>query len=270
MMPKLITGSATVSQLGTSQGRDTQNSVSQNLNPDNFAALIQKNGLSVIWEKALMCPFRTNEPSPDTHDPNCKICNGEGYTYIDPIPTTMLISGATIEQTFYIQGRFDMGIAQISALPGVLIGYWDRVTLDQSVIRHTQTMQRGEGTNKDLLRYKALDVLHVQYQGQVFTKNRDYTLVDNQIVWTVNESARPPSAEFYAVLYTRRPIYIILNLQHQHRDVQDTVAGTSRQMPLQATAKLDFLVRDESRDPAPSKADSPFPDPVRRVSGVKD
>lgn len=268
-MAKLVTGSVTVSQMPAASG--VPDPTPQNMNAVAFTALIQKNGLAVTWEKALFCPFRTNEPTPNTHDINCKTCNGDGYIYVQPVETKMLVSGATIEQVFYIQGRFDGGIAQISAMPGDLIGYWDRVTVNQSTIRYTQPVERLAKTTTDPLRYTALDVLHVQYQDRVFTKDRDFRVKDNQIVWTSNKSARPPDGEFYTTLYTRRPVYIILNLQHQHREVPDTIAGTTQQMPLQATAKLDFLVRDETRDNSTNKPVSPFPPRVENpVSGIKD
>ena len=258
-MSNFLTGGAKISRVGVGQGRDPSSDASPSgFNPQDFINLINTYGMPVLWEKAMLCPSRINSPSPATHDPNCKLCKGDGYLYIDPQPTKMSLQGATLEQTFFIQGRFDAGVTTITSFPTDRISYWDKVTMTTSQIRYTDLVTRHKNSLIDPLRYPMLDVLHIQDSKKGYDIGRDFRLVDNQIVWTKNDSARPRDGVAYSIMCVRRPVYIILNLINQHNDVPDLVAGTTNAMPLQATAKLDFLVRDESLDAAAVAPASPF------------
>lgn len=224
-----------------------------------FVRMIKDRGLPVSWEKALFCSNRSNAVAPGGHDPNCDVCDGSGYLYIQPTPTQMLISGATLEQAFYIQGKADSGIATITALPENKIGYWDRVVVTQSTVRYTELVRRRENTLVDRLRYETLGVLHIQYKKTVFVPIRDFKVNGDNLTWTSNAKVRPPDGEFYSILIERRPVYIVLDMTKHHRDQHDGNTGATEKMPLQVTAKLDFIVRDESKEKAPAvKPVSPF------------
>lgn len=207
----------------------------------------------------MFCPNRRQVPNPGDHDPNCDLCDGTGWMYVQPTQTQMLVQGTTLEQTFYIQGRFDTGLATISSLAEDRVGYWDRVTLQTSVVRYTELIQRSENGLEDRLRYKTLSVLALQYKTKTFTFGRDFRVIDDKLIWTANESVRPKAREFYSILTERRPVYIVLNLMKHHRDVYDSINKTATPMPQQSQAKLDFLVRDESKtNQAPVAPQSPF------------
>lgn len=224
-----------------------------------YVRLVKTRGVPVTWEKAMFCPSRMQTPNPGDHDPNCDLCDGTGWLYIQPKQTQMMVQGATLEQTFYMQGRFDTGLATITSLPDDDIGYWDRVTLTQSKVRYSELIRRRENTLVDRLRYQTLTVLAVQAGSRVFTPDRDFRLEGDSIVWTSNAAARPKDADFYSILTERRPVYLLLNLLKYHREAYDRSAGQSVRMSQQAQAKLDFLVRDESKEPMPSVTpQSPF------------
>jgi hypothetical protein len=107
-----------------------------------------------------------------------------------------------------------------------------------------------------------LDVLHVQKDSRVFVKGKDFNVENDQLVWTKNKNARPDDGSTYSIMYERRPIYIILGMMNHHRDVADlSDLSKTRAMPLRATGKLDFLVKDEAREQQAIKAKSPFSKP---------
>lgn len=220
-------------------------------NVDGFVRMIKDRGLPVRWEKAMLCGNRVSSPQPGDHDPNCDVCDGSGYLYIQPRETQMLVQGATLEQTFFIQGKFDSGVATITSLPEDKISYWDRVTLTKSTVRYTELVRRREDTFVDRLRYETLDVLHVQHKKKTFIPVRDFRVEGDTLIWTKNDKVRPKDGEFYSILIERRPVYIVLNMLKHHRDQHDGNTKATQSMPLQVTAKLDFIVRDESKEKAP-------------------
>jgi hypothetical protein len=231
---------------------------------DAFAALLKNKGYDVLWERAALCP---NLPGSGLtkrdHPTNCKVCDRTGFVYFQPTKidanTKMLMQGIKLDQSFYAYGRWDVGQMMVTAMPGYQLSQWDRLTLSNGRGTLTERPRRMPGTDTDVLRYAPLCVDYVTWVGRdgvavVFTEE-DYAFNGNSLTWIT--TARPDDNDYYSVVYEYRPRYVVLDLLHQHRDqVQD---GVHYPFPVQAIAKLDYLVRDVGKDPAYATYDNPFP-----------
>lgn len=229
---------------------------------DAFTKLIASKGYDVTWEKAVLCP---NVPrgglTNRDHDIDCQICGGFEFIYVDPICTQMVFQAIRLDQSYYAHGRWDFGQAMVTALPEFRLHYFDRLTLCNGVARFPERPVRRAGTTSDPLKYPAIGIDYVAWVDRNKTLKTfspsDYTLSTDgtSIQWLT--STPPDDGDTYTISYRYHPRYVVLNLTHHHRE--STVDGKHYEFPVQAIAKLDFLVRDESKD-APSTVDTnPFP-----------
>lgn len=233
---------------------------------DEFTRFIADKGYSVCWEKAILCP---NVPgtglSPRDHALGCTVCDGRGFVYIDPYSTAMLMQGIRLNQSFYAYGRWDTGNMMVTAEPGLVLDYFDRLTITNGVSRFTERLTRQPGTASDLFKYSPLCVDYVAWVDRtgalaVFQSGDDFTMTDTGITWVGTN--QPDATSFYSVGYTFRPRYVVMDLVHHHRD--STVAGKHYMFPVQAVAKLDYLVRNQSEDPQQVVDTNPFEQRVSR------
>lgn len=226
---------------------------------DEFTRFIADKGYKVTWEKAILCP---NVPgtglSPRDHVMNCQVCEGRGFVYVQPCETAMLMQGIKLNQSFYAYGRWDMGNMMVTAEPGFVLDYFDRLTILNGISRFTQRLVRQPDVTSDVFKYSPLCVDYVAWVDRsgslvVFENDADFTVSATGITWSANQ---PDAGSFYSVGYTYRPRYVVLDLVHHHRD--STVEGKHYMFPVQAVAKLDYLIRNEGAD-APQVVDqNPF------------
>lgn len=236
---------------------------------DAFAKFIYDHGYQVQWEKAAFCP---NVPptglGPRDHHIACPICNGSGFVYYDPPDdmklTTMLMQGIRLEQSYHAYGRWDVGTQMVTAMPDYTIDYFDRLTLCNGTARFRERVTRQPGTTTDKLRYSPLTIEHVSGLDRnealkVFTVDTDLAIsADGTSVEWLLTTGLPDDGDRYSVVYTYRPRYIVQDLVHQHRD-QPVDGGQRVAFPVQAIARLDFLIRDLGGDEPVTREEDPFP-----------
>ena len=230
---------------------------------DAFTKFIADKGYVVCWEKAILCP---NVPgtglSPRDHVIGCTVCGGTGFIYIQPCHTSMLMQGVKLNQSFYAYGRWDMGNMLVTAEPEFLIDYFDRLTLMNGVGRFTQRVARQPNATTDVLKYSPLCIDYVGWVARdgttlvAFQEGVDYAISADETGISWGGTNQPDAGSFYSVGYTYRPRYVVQDLVHHHRD--STIDGKHYMFPVQAVAKLDYLVRNESSDAPQDDAKNPF------------
>lgn len=236
--------------------------VSVDFDRDEFTAVLYDKGYKVLWEKATLCPNRpATGLAPRDHDIDCRICDGTGFLFFSSRETRMLVTGVRIDQMYYAFGRWDAGQIMVTALPEERVHYWDRLTLLNGVSRFHELVRRQPGTQSDKLKYTPLCLEHVSRIDRVgalqtYSINEECQARLGNLEW-LTTSGLPDDGAYYSVAYTYRPRYVVLDLMHQHRE--STIEGLHYEFPTQAVAKLDFLIRDESRDSPEVDDANPFP-----------
>jgi hypothetical protein len=233
---------------------------------DAFAKVIKEKGYDVTWYKAAFCP---NTPpgtlsSRRDHAFSCPICDGTGFVYFDPCNTRVLMMGMKLDQSFYAYGRWDHGTSMVTAEPGLRLSFFDRLVLNNSLLRYTERIVRTPGQTTDVLAYPALCVEYVGWvnrvgQLQTFVSGQHYQLSQGggSIEWLIT-TGLPDDRSRYVVAYEYRPRYVVIDLPHAHRDQRED--GKERSFPVQAMARLDYLVRERGLDPQQVVDESPFPE----------
>lgn len=229
---------------------------------DAFTRFISDKGYDITWEKAVLCPNVSGAGlSPRDHAIGCRICGGGGYVYVDAITTKMLMQGIRMNQSFFAYGRWDVGNMLVTAEPEFTIDYFDRLTLGNGVGRYTQRLVRQPGAAVDRLKYAPLCFHYVAWVDRSnmlvpFIADVDFRISadGSSVEWFgVNQ---PDANSFYSVCYDYRPRYVVLDLVHHHRD--STIDGQHYAFPVQAVAKLDFLIRNEGQDARQVLDTNPF------------
>jgi hypothetical protein len=229
---------------------------------DEFTRFIADKGYNVLWEKAVPCP---NVPgtglSPRDHVIGCPVCLEEGYVFVDPCNTHMLMQGIKLTQSFYAYGRWDSGSMMVTAEPGMILDYWDRFTLQNGVARFSERIVRQPNITNDITKYSPLCIDYVAWvdhntQLVVFQSGTDFIMSPDGSGITWQTANQPDAMSFYSVMYNYRPRYVVTDIVHHHRD--STIDGKHYMFPVQAVAKLDFLVRNQSADPPIVVDKSPF------------
>ena len=233
---------------------------------DAFTAALKDKGYDVIWEKATFCPNRASARgrgglAPKDHRINCQICDGSGYLYYSSTPTQMLMTSMNLSQNFYAYGRFDSGTQMVTALPEQRLHPFDRLTLCNGVARFQDIVRRQPETLSDSLKYAPLCVENVSWVDRdgalaTFKDSTHFTTIEEVFTWR-SATDSPDANDYYTISYTYRPRYIVIELPHQHRD--STIDGTHYEFPVQAMARLDYLLRDESKDAPEADDQPPFP-----------
>lgn len=228
------------------------------MNADAFKALIQAQSPPLLWEKAATCPCRLDNGD---HDPTCTLCS-HGIYYYDGQEVPMLITSASLQQNFYMQGSLDMGSIMVTSLYENPISYGDRITIKANEVRDNELKQRTKGTRIDSLKFPALAISYVRTRERIFVKDSDYWITaTGMLEWSKSKNSRPEDGEFFTVVYTRWPVYVITEMLHHHRDrrvKQSTVLDQAVKLPIQGIAKLYQLVRDEGKDAPEVSYSSPF------------
>lgn len=239
---------------------------------DDFAKFIEDHGYQVKWEKAAFCPNTPNTGlGPRDHHISCSVCEGTGFVYYDPPDkpvdlrnTYMLMQGIRLDQSYHAYGRWDVGTQMVTAMPEFTIDYFDRLTLCNGIARFRERVTRQPGTTTDRLRYSPVLLDHVSWVDRdgalkVFTIDTDCAVSADgtSIEWAL-AIGLPDDLDRYSVVYTYHPRYIVQDLVHQHRD-QSVDGGKRVAFPVQAVAKLDFLMRDIGNDAPSTKEEDPFP-----------
>jgi hypothetical protein len=214
--------------------------------PEYFLALVKNKGYPAVWEQAMACPNRIGDKT--KHNINCTVCEGRQYVYHTPATITVALTSLTLKEMWREIGRFDLGTAMVTTEPAHRLGYWDKLTLTENRLRYTEPMQRlPRGADK--LRYPPLTITRaVGADGTTtYTQGIDFTLLENKITWLPNKG--PGIGGFYALSYFYRPVYIVLDLIHAIRDTPLARAqGHMVEMPVQAIARLDYLLADRTAE----------------------
>jgi hypothetical protein len=231
---------------------------------ERFIKLLEERGVDVLWEKAIVCPYRKG-PSPQDHDINCTAC-ANGYLYFAEESTRMLVHSLSVSENYYAFGRQDLGKATITALPEFKMSFWDRISLLDSRMRYTELVLRQVGGLIDRPKYRPLEVEHLVWvdprtnTARTFAEGDDFLInSDGELRWL--STTRPDAGTPYAISYFHRPQYIVLDMLHHVRDVRDP-DDVVREYPVQALAQLDFNVRNDSDDNIPNedvRQANPFP-----------
>lgn len=244
--------------------------------PDWFTTLLESKGNRMAWRRASMCPCTPVNDQTEQADPNCTLCKGKGWYYFglrralilpkigdldaiqkqiigvetdDPAAVIrVLMTGISANpDALDRQGMWVAGDAQLTVRYENRLGYWDRlVDLDTEMV-YSELLDQGAGRTLPS-RYPITQANEVRTFGTVYKAEEDFTLVEGVLTWKTGKG--PASGAKVAVHYLHHPTWLVVDHPHVIRMTSlklkraevETPEGTPQSLPLQAHARLEYLV----------------------------
>lgn len=221
-------------------------------------ATVRDKGLSVILEKAYLCPCKdSTSPAPLSL---CENCGGVGWFWANPTRTKMIISGIVAdgklkEAALREWGMIDGGVAKVTALDDNKFSYMDKIVLLDSTAEHNQVLYpKLTDDESTLFTFTQYDILNIDFIGFFngpenkvtrLQEVTDYTFNDNIITFTSGYSAITNFS--VTIRYSHRPVLHIIDIL---RESMTSTKGAHQQgqqkllMPVHALAKRAHLIKD--------------------------
>ena len=182
--------------------------------PEAFDALIIQKGYRVLWEQGMFCScYNMQSGQPDY---NCPACKGKGYVYFGGKITRALVTSINGHREQERIGLYDMGTAYLTPLSTDNVGFRDRFTFLDFIVKFSEVIKRGAPGTADALRYEAIDIIALRNLNTEYKREVDFELSEDKrhIKWITEPLYENDQ---YSVLYTIRPVYIAINPIHELR-----------------------------------------------------
>jgi|SRR6185369_7716922 len=219
--------------------------------------ILQNRGIRFLHKKATPCP-NIQRLDDDSHEPNCPICDDNGFIYYYENNITGTFVSNSLEKIFERQGIWEIGSAIVSLPTSYSDGTEaDFNTYDQLVVLDYEVrmweIKEFEPTPGGIqqLRYP---ITHIEYMSvvdgdvlRVLVQGVDFNIVNGNIQWVVGRQPGYNNAKqrgnVFTVSYFANPIYNVVQTLRELRVTQQMVDGvkTAVRLPMEVLVKRDFL-----------------------------
>lgn len=240
--------------------------------PTEFDLMIETKGYLLAWSRASICPCAPIDTTTEQNDPNCTLCKGKGWYYfgtydnqdIDAIGTFTdvqkriitdnnallirgIITGVQNTYTPYDKiGNWANGSMNVTVRQENRLGYYDRlVALDTHIV--FSEIVFADGSLELSTRYYPITVNHLRTSATIYKIGTDFAIINGVITWYSGHE--PTVGTRLSVHYLCHPTWLIMDHPHNIRTTlvkykssnTTTVAGSPVNLPIQATARYEFL-----------------------------
>lgn len=186
---------------------------------NEFDKLIYQKGRRVIYEKALLCPCKSEVLNQQS---NCKNCGGSGWIFYNPTDTRMIIAGVSVTTDYKAWSEESGGMINISANFDEQLTIMDRITLVDANAISTEVVHIKKVNNIlfGFLCYKPKKIL---YLGQYISVNDPLLRLDNSNVTfdnniiRLNSSFLEPGEQNITLTlrYVHAPAYHVVEMKRE-------------------------------------------------------
>lgn len=245
-----------------------------------FDVFIEQKGVRIAWSKASPCPCESDNDQTRQPAVNCTLCKDTpGHIFFRPenyivdenvigelddiqkflinrtqSPAVVIrgvIQGiGRSEATYDRLGQWVEGTISVSFRKDNRAGYYDRFTLLDQLVTYSELVLAGAVDSPLNLRFPSVRMEFVRTEDKVFEKDTDYFISNIGQLCFVTGSA-PAKGTKIAVTYLHHPQFLIWEHLHAVRATvinsklgakPKTPLGNPQLLPLQALAKLEFLI----------------------------
>lgn len=213
----------------------------------DFDTLIHQKGGDVIIETALVCPCKSEKTN---QQGNCKNCGGNGWIFINPTQSRMVVSAIDVVTQFRPWSEELVGTVNITAFKEDRLAEMDRVTILNGESIHNEVLFFKETEEEDVIfTYSTYNIKQILYIGlfkgislplQRLVEGIDYTIERNIIKILKTDGFPFPDIENnnITVRYIHAPQFHIVQMK---RDTMETYVWNSgeklQHMPISAIGR---------------------------------
>jgi len=187
------------------------------LRDQDFDALIENKGYSVIHEKALKCPCKSKGDPGNLS--SCKNCGGTGWIFVNPIRTKMVVQQMNISKKYEQEGDLSFGTAHVTPRSVDKLSRMDRITLENAETETSEVInfkyQSGE-----TFAYCSFPIKTIYYLGlfdsddreiKRLTLGEDFNFINNTVK-IINQSILVNENTSASIRYLHAPQYHVVQL----------------------------------------------------------
>jgi hypothetical protein len=203
------------------------------LNIARLDQLILDLGVRVRVWKSTLCPNLKSLESMD-HSVNCQLCSNNMIDFC-PTETMALFQQQELIEQYKLQGTFHMDEILVTFKSGTTLQHYSKVELLDFTEDFFELIVRQEGSDIDVLKYPAKEVLGAFAAVNNTTKERYYVGTDFEI--DVNGNIKwigphkPADRKVYSVYYRHCLVYRAIKAVHRDRFTQFNLRGDKIESP---------------------------------------
>lgn len=208
------------------QFEDTDPKGRVDLKVDEFDRMIEQKGINLCVFRTMYCP---NVKSADgaEHEIDCPLCNGSGFIDRNPIKVKGFLQNQELERMLDGQaGQHDGNTVLITFPIGVELQYFTKIELVDFTDIYFERIMRKEGTNVDVLKYKACRInLIIDKNGIEYFQGQDFKLDPNgNLMWL---DRKPADGVIFSIHYECHVQFRATRAMHVNRFTQYKPAGAA-------------------------------------------
>lgn len=213
-----------------------------------FEKSIYNQGNTVIFEKAYLCPCKSEESD---HLNTCKNCSGVGWFFANPTKTKMIISGLVYNKRFEEMGAQDIGTVSVTAIDADKLSFMDKIILVDSTGEFTQVVYpKLTDDETTLFAYAKYDMLSVDFIGlfvgesskiQKLEEPDDYSWRDNVV--TFDPKYNGLTKPCVTIRYRYNPTFHIIDIPRESMSSYKNGAFVKQIMPVHGIAQRAHLIK---------------------------
>lgn len=187
---------------------------------EKYDKIIRDKGRSVIVEKSLICPCKSENSGGLS---NCKNCGGYGWSFINPVRTRMIVQSMSISNDFKDWSEMSRGMIKISSKKDENICHMDKLTIEDATSFFTESLY-AKKVGQLFFAYTVYAIKDIEYCAffrtvettyQQLTRNVHYT-IDGNVFTIIDEDLIDDYDELSITLrYSHAPVYYVVDLQRE-------------------------------------------------------
>lgn len=235
---------------------------------------IEAKGYRLAWTRTAQCPCKSVSEQTDQADPNCSICQGNGWLFFKPsgaVSNPKIIGALTPVQQKIVDNQAAVihgimtaignakkpweqvgprleGMSMCTVRAENKLGYYDRITCLDARIVYSQILSATAVGAPLVTRYPVVEINLLRSKETVYTEGGDFDLVAGDIVWRTGKApiADTPLVCHYLCHPTWRvwehPHAVRVTLTKFKEKTPTTPQGSPIDLPVQAMLKYEFLL----------------------------
>ena len=236
--------------------------------PDKFTLNIETKGIRLAWSRAARCPCASVNDQTDQANPNCSLCDGDGWLLFKPagaVTDTMVIGDLDATQTVIVGSTgavirgvisgitnkfvpYDQviarleGVAMLTVRPENKLGYYDRICHLDGVVAYCELKDAGSSSTLSM-KYPIRDINLLRSESATYVKTTDFTIVAGDIEWVAGQA--PTAGTQLVCHYLTHPYWRVVDHPHASRLTPvkfKSAANVPQPLPVSAVLKYDWMV----------------------------
>lgn len=228
------------------------NSPKPDFNKNDFEIALHQKGYSVIHEKSIHCPCKSEGVGGQLS--NCRNCGGTGWAFINPIKTVMQLHSMNYDTQYKEWSETNRGNVSITCRDVEELSFMDRITVTNAISIFNQVLYSKIKDNTTFFT-TLYNIKEIEYIGLFLSPelpykqlkvNEDYTFEYNII--KLDAKYNDSTSKSITIRYKHSPQYHIIDIPRHTMLTNTNVGfeiGNSIRMPIHAIGRYSHYVLDE-------------------------